>query len=317
MRAAFFPIGLLIAIGLAMAFPLPGTIIAEWQWGAISPIHILIGIIFLISGWKFDSLEKNQWRQWVRPFFGAMTIHYLIWPLLVPLTVFILTLSGAQNPGLVFGLMIMASVPTTISSAVVISEQGGGDRWLALFLTMSLSSVGVLLTPLLLNLLSPEIDGSIAPGRVFLTLLCTVVIPFAIGFKLKTFPLFGALQKSPPVLIILAVWLLASRHQPEMVSTTLTSLASLVAVSVAAHILMLAVSWWMGGMVTTDRAQRISFAIIGGQKTLPFALSIIASASDLRIAGLAITFCVIFHFSQITIDSFWAGKMRKIDESAG
>lgn len=308
MRFTLLPVGLVAAISLSLLFPEPGRALEALRIGPAAPIHLLIAIIFLVSGWSLNPAEPLRWQKIAPAAIAALLLHFMLWPLLAWTFIGIFSVSWA------FGLIVTAIVPTTLSSAIVITRQAGGSPWLSILLTLLLSFAGVFASPLLLKLLITEVEGGLPVGSLILTLISTVAVPLALGWTIRKISEPPWLRHLPTLCIIAAVWLSTSRHQTDLVSLDLISLLAMTSSATGLHLLMTSVAWMAGRILRLQRPERISLAIVGGQKTLPFSLALLGSLSvgneAEHLIALAIAFCVIFHFCQILIDSIWAEYWR-------
>ena len=77
------------------------------------------------------------------------------------------------------------------------------------------------------------------------------------------------------------------------------------------HGLLLLLHLALAKLMHLQRAERISFVIVGSQKTLPIALSVLSALNPPQL-GAAVLVCLVFHFSQLFIDSFIAARWAKI-----
>lgn len=84
------------------------------------------------------------------------------------------------------GLIIMASLPTTVSSCNVLTQIAGGNEAIAVVNSVISNTIGVGLSPALI-LLYMGTDASLDVGQIFLSLGLTVVVPMVIGVLLQLY----------------------------------------------------------------------------------------------------------------------------------
>jgi sodium/bile acid cotransporter 7 len=315
MRTYLLPVGLVAAICLALLFPEPGRNLELVRLGPVAPLHLLIFAIFLVSGLSLQSLGPLSWKRVSGAVTVALVLHFAFWPLLAWgfLSLFPVPWS--------FGIMVTAVVPTTLSSAIIITRQAGGTEWLAILLTVSLSFVGVFASPFLLSLFMNEAHGSFPVGPLVTTLVLTVAVPLALGWSLRQLHPPRWVDLIPTLCIIAAVWLSSSRHQQDLVSLKGAVILGMAVSAIALHLIMTICGWASAKGIRLDRGERIALAVVTGQKTLPFSLALLAglpAGKDAEtLLSLAVAFCVIFHFIQIIIDSIWAGTLRNHHATSG
>ncbi len=181
MRAWLRRQSFLLGLGLAM---ICGALGAEWlargghlHLERLQPL--LIGAIFLIAGLILPATALWDATRRLRVHV-AVQIFILI---ALPALAYALALSGLLDTwpaGLRSGVLILACLPTTITSCVVLTRSAGGDEALALVIAATGSVLGVLICPwTILWLTSVRPDAPLL--GVFRDLALQTLVPLAIG----------------------------------------------------------------------------------------------------------------------------------------
>jgi len=305
MKRIFLPTGLLIAISAAFFLPAGGHFISD-NFG----LKIIVFLIFLVSGYQTGSNGLTLDRKLFILLFTASIISLLLAPLI---GIFTSKALGLSLP-LAMGLIIISTVPPTISSGVVITEVSGGNTVLALFLTISMNIIGIFTIPFVLDF-SLRVTGSIDIDQtaLLLKMLFFVLLPFVVGKAIRRFskkksvsPLWSYINSSCVILIVYAST--ASSH------SAFTGLTAddfiLIFLSVALlHLLLLIINNFAGKQLQLSNADNKAMLFVTSQKTLAIGLAVLANINfD---TGSAIIVCLAFHFFQLFADSALASFLHK------
>jgi hypothetical protein len=77
---------------------------------------------------------------------------------------------------------------------------------------------------------------------------------------------------------------------------------TMMAMSLTIHLGLMAFMYLVSACQKLDQPERLSLLILGSQKTLPIALSVLALMEGS--VGLAVVACLTFHFLQLSLDAF-------------
>ncbi|WP_446008907.1 bile acid:sodium symporter [Candidatus Electrothrix sp.] len=304
MRQYFLPVGLIIAAISALIIPQTGIVLADYYG-----IRFTIIIIFLVSGYQTGTAGVPLNSRLLRIFLTAAVISLLVAPLLGLAIGSLLALPSS----LIIGLLIICAVPPTLSSGIVITGVSGGNTVLALMLTISLNLLGILTLPPVLHLCL-KASGPVAINQwgLLSKMLLLVLLPFVFGKTLRT-----VLNKQKvsshwsyinSSCVILAVYIsLAVSRQEFFHTNTGQYLAVFLSVSLV-HVLLLVINnqaaKWL--QLTPEDSKALLF--VASQKTLPVSLAVLAGLS--QDTGNAVIVCLLFHFTQLIIDSVLASRLR-------
>ena len=183
------PIALVVAAIVGLSFPSPGKVV-----GTRTPLStICIVGIFFIYGVQLKSADfhraKTAWKTAIVGFLSILVIS--------PLLGFGLVEVPFRARELAVGLAVLATMPTTISSSVVLSKEAGGNVILALCFAVVSNLLGTLTAPLFLSVIlaSSNGDDSIEVGSLLLRLSLIIIAPLVVGKGVNLLPCV------PPVLV--------------------------------------------------------------------------------------------------------------------
>jgi sodium/bile acid cotransporter 7 len=301
---------LVLAVGatLALAHP-PALAWAAW----IDPRAIVAGALFLMA-WTMPGrhLLDVLLRPWAALWafaLGAAAVPAAAW-LLMPLL--------PAEVGL--GLLISASVPCTLASALLWTRRGGGDEGTVL-LVIVLSTATAWLTTTGWLALGTGAAVAVDSATMMLDLLLTLVLPFGVGQACRLVgPLARLAERRRPALgvaaqlLILCIMLKAAAKVGERLHADAgaalgLTVAVALAASVGLHTAALFVGLWTSRGLGFARPQGIAVAFACSQKTLPVALLLFEryfAAYPLAVLPLAF-----YHFGQLIVDTFVADALAR------
>jgi sodium/bile acid cotransporter 7 len=198
----FLPVGLVLAISVALAAPGPGSAV-----NATGLVTGLVPLIFLVNGYqtRLDMLSLRG--RFPAVLLVGMVIGLLLGPVLGVAGAALLALPASAA----LGLVVIASMPPTLSSGVILTENAGGHTVWAMLLTILLNLAGIFTVPFVLDLaLEAGAEVTISPWPLLVRLLTLVLLPFALGALLRRLldrraP--GWVRYVPSSCIIATVWM--------------------------------------------------------------------------------------------------------------
>jgi sodium/bile acid cotransporter 7 len=282
---------------------------------------LTIVVLFLMS----VTLDNRQlWAALRRP--GPVLWATVVTYVLVPLAAW--PLIGWQlTPDFAAGLMIAASVPSTMAAASMWTRKAGGNDAVSLLVTLITNGACFLVTPVWLTVVLSGEGGSRGPTveldafEMMRDLIVSALFPIAAGQLCRLFPLGAAVADRRKVacgaiaqLCILAIVLLTSiKGGPRVRDGTeaiggVAAIALVWACCVALHLAAMAVAAAGARLLGFSRQDRIAVAFAASQKTLPIGVSI---ANTFVNYGLpfAVFPMLMYHASQLFIDTAVADRM--------
>lgn len=305
MKTYFLPVGLLISLLIALVAPAPGIFLKE-----LGLIPWCVVIIFFVNGYQTELKELPKSKSFVYTLLVTSFICLIISPFIGLLTASALQLSV----GLTLGLLVKSAVPSTLSTCIVMTNLAGGRGTWALMMTVIINIIGVFTIPFMLGITANEnIDFDIDPIMLLQKLVLLVLCPFIIGYfakKLSTLsPQHPFLAYLPSTMVITAVWLSLSASAEILYSINMLSLAKIAIASIVVHFGLMLMAMLAAKFLPIDEGAQVAMALTASQKTLPVAVSILASFN--QNVGDAVLFCVLFHFIQLFADAALLPKLKR------
>ena len=303
MKNYFLPIGLLLAFLLAWLDPRPGEVLHQ-----LGLMPWMVIIIFLINGYQTNLKQLPRGRGIITAAIVGITISLLISPFVGLAVASLISLPV----GAVIGLVVMATVPPTLSSGIVMTQIAGGNVPKALFLTILLNLVGIFTIPFMLHLTLESIGIiSISPWPLLKQLILIVLIPFLVGMMVKQVvhipPRHWLLKYLPSLCVVGTVWMSVSASADTLREINLVLLLLLVAGAFAVHAALLLLCLLSRSIYRPEPDEWRALLFTASQKTLPVAIGVLAALGEP--IGLAVVACIVFHFLQLFLDSIIASKL--------
>ena len=301
-KKLYLTLGLLFSVVISMIFPQLGTGIKQ-----IFGSSLFILLIFLVCGYQTDFSGTKFNRSFLLSFLVCGMLSLLVAPWL---GVGISRICRLDTLAMT-GLIVMACVPPTLSSGIVMTETAEGNIMLGVMMTVFYNLLGVLTMPIVVTwTLASKTDIDTNPLKMFLQLLLLVVLPFAIGYGLKKLlkrkmpSICGYIPSTCVILLILSFF---SSANAQFKAYPVKVLLLAVAAGLLMRIGLMLMLWFGGKLTKMNLADRKAAIFTAGSKTLTIALAILAilDIGD----GPAVIPCMVFYFLQSMIDSALAGKM--------
>jgi len=305
MSSLFLPTGLVLAFVISWLIPEPGKLLQ-----GVGLIPWMVIIIFLVNGYQTQlhqiSLKGTIWK--------TIGVAILINLLISPLLGLGATMLLALPVGAAIGLIVTATVPSTLSSGIVMTQLAGGDGVKALLLTIILNLLGVFTIPFMLQLLMSQAGGiEISAWPLLKTLVLIVLIPFIIGMASRYF--FSLSKKNkllvylPSSCVIATVWMSVSTSSDTLRELSPRLLIYIAIGSILLHGALLLLCWISRYLVPTERGEWLALLFTASQKTLPVSVGVLAALN--QPIGIALVVCVLFHFLQLFVDALIAAQFAK------
>ncbi|WP_437221761.1 bile acid:sodium symporter [Planctomicrobium sp. SH661] len=321
LRRRWFMVAILLLIPLGIwlglrAQPREVSQFPKWIVQIVSGVMTAL-ILFLMS----VTLENRRLWQSLRapaPVIWGATVCYLIIPLMA------LALLPLQQLGdFAVGLMVVASVPSTLAAASVWTRKAGGNDAISLLVTVLTNGTCFLVTPLWLQFgLGDAVN--LNARELILQLFLTALLPILVGQSFRLWPWFRNFADNAKngfnavaQVCILAIVFWASVQSGvkvnagESAAGGLRVLPALVAWGscIVLHFAGLVLAIWGGILWRFSREDTVGTAFAGSQKTLPIGLFVAASvAGDAPFALLPV---LMFHASQLVLDTLLLDRLQR------
>ncbi len=275
--------------------------------------NIVIVLIFFLSGLALDTRQIRAGFADYKGTLLALCLIFLAAPL-VALGFSTLPLAA----GVVIGLFLVASMPSTLSSGIVMTGEAGGNMAHALLVTIIANSLAVVTIPITLNHLLTFTGDSrvivIDQLPIMIKIATLVLLPLVIGLIVRNRtgsllrPLLPYTSICNQIGILAIVWM-ASCQGREAIVSRLDTMLPVLAVVFSFHLVMLAVAIMAARIARMGKGRRESVIFMGGQKTL--ALSVVLQVSLFPDYGLALVVCILHHITHLAMDAFVVQRLKK------
>lgn len=313
LREQWFLLGLL-GIAAVTLLDSTGVIAGGGKWLKVhyGP-NAVIGLIFFSSGLILRSEEIRSGLGDVKGTIAAMATIVI----LAPLAAWVLNLLPL-TPGLRIGLFLVAVMPTTLTTGVVMTGAAGGNMAHALLITILSNALGVLTVPVSLSLLmglGKEMESvPIDRWALMMQIALLVLVPLVLGMAVrkKGVAVGPALRGAVPVvnqcLVLAILWMALSEAKSTVIGGGAQAGLALL-LSFVYHAILVAAALGVSRILGMGAGRRESVVFMGGQKTLP--LSILIQTTLFPQHGLALAFCIIYHFVHLIMDGYLVSWFRR------
>jgi sodium/bile acid cotransporter 7 len=307
----WFLILLLGGLGVALLWPdlLRGAV------AHLQPQFIVAAALFLIAA----SLESRRLLDTATrplPAGWAVLISYGAIPVAA-----LLVGPWVPNPELRIGILITASLPCTLASAVLWTRMAGGNEATALLIVLLTTGFSWLITPAwLAGTTGTQVDFD--TPAMMRSLAQVVIVPVVLGQLCRAVkPLLRlAVRYKTPLgvvsqLLIFSMILKAAVDVRVRLGDDRTQLSSAVLLqaillAMGLHLTALIGGFWGGKALRLDRADQIAVAFGCSQKTLPVGLFLFDRYySDSH--PLAVVPLILYHVGQLLVDTFIARLLAR------
>jgi sodium/bile acid cotransporter 7 len=296
---------------VCLAAILVGGVPQGLRWTAYLDPSVSGATAIFLSAWSLDS--RKLLGAVVRPWAAlwALVISYGLLPVLACLLGLLLPPGDFR-----IGLLLIASVPCTLASAVIWTRMAAGNDATALLITLFTNLSSWLATTAWLALATGVTAGQVDPPGMMTRLFLVLVVPVALGQLLRAIgPPAQVADRHRIFLSILArlltvtIMLKAAMHVRERLENGTVSVSSWLLVAVAAlclttHLGAFASGFWSSKVLGFAHEDQVAVALGGSQKTLP--VSLILFDAYFTAYPVALIPVALFHLEQLIADTFRA-----------
>jgi sodium/bile acid cotransporter 7 len=306
---------LALAAGVVAAVAFPAGLAPAVR---LVPPQGVVALALFLMAWGLESRSLGQSLLRPLPALWAATISYGLAPLLAWFCAWLLPVPADFR----VGLIIIASVPCTLASAVLWTRLAGGNEAVALLTVLLTTATSWLITPLWLAPLAGARPLSIDSARMMRELLLYLVLPVVLGQALRAVPplaraavrlrlvLSVVSQLLILAIIVKAAVSLGERVHEDRAVVTPGPLLLIAAGCVVTHLATLFAGLGSSRALGFDRPSRVAVAFACSQKTLPVALLLFESYFKQEYP-LAVLPLVFYHVGQLAIDTLVADHLRE------
>jgi len=275
--------------------------------------EVMIFIIFIFSGLL---MEGDQIKAGIRDV-KSTVLSLAVILVFAPIAGLLLSLLP-MDIGVAIGVFIVAVMPTTLSSGIVMTGIAGGNMAHALFVTILSNLIAIFSIPvvlsILLSFLNQETELAIDQGAILTKLLLLVLFPLMIGMVAKA-KVFNAsrlgqfkFQIINQFMILGIVFISLAGAKQVLVGKGAAFLYILVLVG-GFHLMLLGGSFLLVKLFRVEKGRYESIVFMGSQKTL--ALSVMIQVTYFNEFGTALLVCVVHHIIHLMMDGYLSAKMGR------
>lgn len=313
LKKYWFLVGLGLVFALTVFDPTDLVAGAGMKARAMHGPDVIIFIIFLFSGYL---LNPDQIRSGLTDMKGtilALLLIFVIAPVFAALISFL-----PISQGILIGLFLVAVMPTTMSTGVVMTGASGGNPAHALFVSVLSNSMAVLTIaislPLLLRLTGEATAIVLDTWPMIIKIALLVLLPLVAGIMARSIVkqvsmiLSKRLSLVNQMLILSIVWMGIAQAKPVLLGAWAAA-GQIALLVLFFHLLMLAAAFGAVRLFSLGRGRMEAVIFMGSQKTLP--LAVMLQVTLFPEYGQALIVCVLHHFISLFVDGFLVGRLGR------
>lgn len=302
----------LVALSVTVVLDFTGLLVHPGLW--LKNHHgpdIVIVVIFILSG---IALDTRQIRAGLADTKGTLLALFIIF-LVAPVIAYFFSLLPIET-GLIIGVFLVATMPTTLSSGVVMTGSAGGNMAHSLLITIIANSFAVITIPISLSFLIGGNENQVIhidQFSIIVKIATLVLFPLIVGLVLRRLfsrqlrPILPYTSTANQLGILVIVWMALCGGRNAIV-TSLDSIFFILIIVFFFHLCLVLSSLWLTKTLKIVKGKRESVIFMGGQKTL--ALSVILQVSLFPEFGLALVFCVVHHIVHLIMDAYLINYLK-------
>jgi len=229
--------------------------------------------------------------------------------------------SGISGGALVYGLLALAVLPTTISTCVVFTQGSGGDTVSALFNSAFANMLGIIISPFLLSLFLKGTSATLSAGQmrsVFAGLFWKMVVPVLAGQGVRA--LLGPISKkvksrlsiasSSLILCMVLITFSGVASDEEFLSMLGSSMILPFLFLALSHLILVALAYGGATLLRFPIEERITVLFVAPQKTMALGVPLLSVyfANNPALLGFALLPLLFYHPWQLIV----AGVLRSV-----
>jgi sodium/bile acid cotransporter 7 len=308
----WFILGLLVVCG-ATLFDTTETISGVGRWLKLhhGPDAVIV-LIFFFSGMVLNARQIRDGLMDIKGILTALAIIFIASPILAMLLGRV-----PVETGIAIGIFLVAVMPTTLSSGVVMTGASGGNMAHALVITILANGLAVFTIPVILSFLLTLIGGAtvvtINKLAIMIKIGALVLLPLGVGLLIKLYAtslverFTSTLQIFNQCLVLGIVWMATSLARDTIITSD-GRIGIILLLVFFFHGTLLAVAGILIAFLKINKGKRESVVFMGCQKTLP--LSVVLQVSLFPQYGLALVVCVLHHIVYLLMDGYLVGKLK-------
>ena len=304
---------LLAVVAAASIFPAQGDVAAVLKVVTM----VMIGVLFFLHGAKLSRAAiiagATHWRLHLLVLLCTFALFPVLALLFKPGILLLLT------PELYLGILFLCLLPSTVQSSIAFTAAARGNVPAAVCSASVSSLLGIVLTPLLVNVAMPASSGAGASLDSVLMIVYQLLLPFVAGQIARRWiggwvdrhkSLVRGVDQGSILLVVFSAFSAAvveglwSRVPPAM-------LVNLVVVCIVLLAVVMLVVTWLARRFGFSKADEITIVFCGSKKSLatgiPLAHVLIPAAS----ISMVVLPLMLFHQIQLIVCAVIAGRYAR------
>ena len=309
LRGQSLTLALVVAVSAALLYPPLGS--HDGPLHPESSTKLAVFLIFLMQGLSLPTRHLLKSSAHFRLHLFSQLCIFVASPLLM---LGIASLSMSWTPSEIhIGFFYLSFVPTTITSAIVLTSNSSGNTAAALFSSTLSNILGIFITPFLcIQIIATGNDHTLDPGPLIAKLALLILLPLLLGQALRQTnrqlfdtikPRFKPIGNGLIVFIVYTVYC-ESAQQRVFQDAGLLSVVSAAAGAILFLLLLSCIVWLTTPLASSSYSDRIAAFFCGSQKSLatgaPMAALIFSYAPDAHL-GLILLPLLIHHPLQLVM----------------
>ncbi len=287
------------------------------QWGVAG--------IFFFYGLRLDSNKLKEGLVNVRLHLLVHLSTFVLFPLIVLAAMSVCGAfdSEGDTHWLWLGTYFLATLPSTVSSSVVMVSIAKGNMPASIFNASVSSLLGVFFTPILMGFFLDGVEGSRGLGEVVMSLIVQVIVPVVVGIALNSrFGKFANAQKGKlrifdqTVILMIVYTSFCDSFHKKMFDGFPSSSVVVVSVAMVAMLLFaMSIIYILCRLMKFNREDTITAVFCGSKKSLVHGsvMSKVLFANP-AVIGVVLLPTMLYHAYQLIIVSIIAKKVAKSAE---
>lgn len=273
----------------------------------------IIFIVFIVSGLLLEHDQIKSGLKDIKATCIALSVIIIIAPAAACLFLYL-----PMDTGVMVGFFLVAVMPTTLSSGIVMTGTAGGNMAHALFVTVLSNFVCIFSIPMILGvllvLLDQQANLAIDQTAIIVKLINLVLLPLSIGMFLKA-KLFSKTYLSKPKLQLINQWFivcmvfLAVCGAKDLLVGKWSLFFIIVFIAFVYHLILLLASISLVKLFKLEKGRYESVIFMGSQKTL--VLAVMIQMTYFTEFGTALVVCVVHHIVHLMMDGYLAAKLSR------
>ncbi len=272
-----------------------------------------VSLIFFFYGLRLNSEKLKEGLKNIKLHFLIHISTFILFPVIVLVGMNFVSVSPESfRYYLLLGIFFLATLPSTVSSSVVMVSIAGGNVPAAIFNASVSSLLGIFITPLWMSLFVNTSTGAYPISDIIFKLLLQVLLPVILGFMLnKKFGKYAEkyktnLRKFDQTVILLIIYtsFCQSFYERMFDGFSAKALILLAAVMTAFFILVYLIIFAFAKLFKFNNADTITALFCGSKKSLVHG-SVMSKVIFVNpaVAGIVLLPTMIYHAMQLIIVS--------------